>query len=118
MTFFRKSLLFLASALAAGLVSAPAPADAAVSRCKPIENPYAGTRYEGSDIRRIRTVGATCRTARRVARGAHRKALGLTPPPSGVRRFRWNGWRVTGDLRGSSDSYRAVRGGKRVRWIF
>jgi hypothetical protein len=108
----------VAAACAVCVLAAPAPADAAVSRCKPIENPYAGTRYEGSDIRRIRTVGATCRTARRVARRAHRKALGLPPPPSGVRRFRWNGWRVTGDLRGPADSYRAVRGGKRVRWIF
>jgi hypothetical protein len=37
---------------------------------------------------------------------------------SGVRQFNWNGWRVTGDLRGSSDRYVAKRDGKRVRWVF
>jgi hypothetical protein len=39
-------------------------------------------------------------------------------PASGVRRFIWNGRRVSGDLRGASDSYLATRGGKRVRWVF
>ena len=64
------------------LVSAGAPtAEAAsVRACKPIKNPYAGTRYEGTDISRIRSRGASCRGARRVARGAHYKALGLTRP--------------------------------------
>jgi hypothetical protein len=32
-----------------------------------------------------------------VARGAHRKALGVTPDPSGIRTFSWNGWKVTGE---------------------
>lgn len=96
-----------------------APAEASPIRpCKPVVNPYPGTRYEGSDLRRIRATAVSCARARRVARGAHRKALGLTPPPSGVRRFRWNGWRVTGDLRGDDDRYIAVRGGRRVRWVF
>jgi hypothetical protein len=53
-----------------------------------------------------------------VAKGAHRKALGLPVPPDGVRRFTWRGWRVTGDLRGDVDRYVAVRGDARVRWIF
>jgi len=48
----------------------------------------------------------------------HRKALGLTPPPSGVRHFEWHGWRVTGDIRGSTDRYVAKRDGKRVSWLF
>ena len=30
----------------------------------------------------------------------------------------WHGWRVTGDLRGSSDRYLATRGDRRVRWRF
>ncbi len=90
----------------------------AVRACSPVVNPYPGTRYEGSDLRRIRANGLSCRSARRVARGAHRRALSLTPPPSGVRRFRWNRWRVVGDLRGSSDRYLATRGARRVRWIF
>jgi len=70
------------------------------------------------DIRRIRATAVSCPTARRVARRAHRKALGLTPPPSGIRRFIWNGWKVTGDLRGATDRYLAARGARRVRWVF
>ena len=107
------------------LVGAVAPAaqagtprpDIAVS-CGRIDNPYKGTRYEGTDIRKIRAVAVSCSTARSVARGAHKKALGMTPPPSGIRRFEWKGWKVTGDLRGDDDRYVATRGGKRVRWIF
>ena len=97
---------------AADAGSAPARA------CKPIKNPYAGTRYDGVDLTKIRARNASCRGARRVARGAHRKALGLTPPPSGIRRFNWRGWRVTGNLRGDSDRYLATRNGRRVRWRF
>ncbi len=109
----------LAAALCAlPVLAVPSAQGAAARACKPVVNPYEGTRYEGSDLTRIRASGVSCRGARRVARGAHLKALGLTPPPSGVRRFTWRGWRVKGDLRGSSDSYIAVRGGKRVRWRF
>ncbi len=109
-------------AIAAALVSAvlsvlPAGAQAARS-CGSVENPYPGTRYEGEDLKRVLASGVSCATARRVARGAHRKALGLTPPPSGIRRFSWDRWRVRGDLRGVSDRYLAVRGAKRVRWRF
>ena len=81
-------------------------------------NPYPGTRYEGADLHHIRATGVTCGGARRVARRAHYKALGLTPPPSGIRRFTWRGWHVTGNLRGSTDRYLATRGGKSVRWRF
>jgi hypothetical protein len=80
-------------------------------------NPYPDTRYEGVNLSRIRASGVSCVTARRVARGAHRRALGLTPSGP-VRRFTWNGWRVTGDLRGDSDTYVARRDGKTVRWRF
>jgi hypothetical protein len=86
--------------------------------CRPVVNPYPGTRYEGVDLRRIRATGVSCRRARRVARRAHREALSLPPPLTGVRRFDWRGWRVTGDLRGDSDRYVAKRPGKRVRWRF
>ena len=50
----------------------------AVRSCKPVKNPYAGTRYDGVDLTHIRASRVSCRTARRVAKGAHRKALGLT----------------------------------------
>lgn len=103
--------------LVAGM-AAPAAESAPARSCRPVVNPYPDSRYEGVDLRRIRATGVACRIARRVARGAHYKALGQTPPPSGVRRLTWNGWRVTGDLRGSSDRYVATRGGDRVRWIF
>ena len=80
--------------------------------------PHEGTRYEGTDLRRIRAEGVACRRARQVARGANRKALGITPPPSGVRHFSWHGWSVTGDIRSETDLYVAKRGEKRVRWLF
>ena len=101
----------------AGAVTASAHAGSTRS-CSPVMNPYAGTRYEGVDLRRIRATGLSCHSARRVASRAHRKALGLSVPSSGVRRFTWNGWRVTGDLRYSSDRYIATRDGKRVSWRF
>jgi hypothetical protein len=115
----RCKLLVVAGMLCA-LVGATAPsAQAAETRsCRPIVDPYPNTRFEGVDIRRIRATEVSCTTARRVARRAHRKALGLTPPPSGIRRFTWNGWQVVGDLRGPTDHYRAAHGERRVRWVF
>ena len=98
----------------------PAVSRAAAFRsCKPVVNPYAGSRYEGINLRRIQSMRVSCRTARRVTRQAHRKALRLTPTPSGVRTFRWRRWTVTGDIRGSTDRYVArALGDKRVRWVF
>jgi hypothetical protein len=115
----RKSPAVIAAALLAlaGLGGA-ASAEAAARACKPVVNTYPDTRYEGVNLRRIRATGVSCRTARRVARRAHHKALGITPPPSGVRRFSWRSWQVIGDLRGDSDRYLATRGDKRVRWRF
>jgi hypothetical protein len=113
-----KRLLVAAALCVLAGVGAPAADAASTSSCARVVNPYPGTRYEGVDLRKIRATGVSCPMARRVARGAHRKALGLTPPRSGVRRFSWHGWRVTGDLRGSSDRYLARRDGKRVRWVF
>ena len=107
----------LCSALV-GLGAPVAQAVPAAKQCKRVENPYPDTRYEGVDLKRIRAVAVGCTRARRVARGAHRKALGLTPTPSGVRTFRWHRWSVTGDLRGDNDRYVARRGSKRVRWVF
>jgi hypothetical protein len=51
-----------------------------------------------------------------VAKGAHKKAPGLTAPPSDIRSFSWDGWTVSGDLRGSHDTYVAAKGSRRVRW--
>jgi hypothetical protein len=95
-----------------------ADAEAAAKSCKPVVDPYAGSRYEGVNLSRIRADGLSCSRARHVARRAHYKALGLTPPPSGIRRFSWHGWSVIGDLRPSSDTYLAVRDDMRVRWRF
>jgi hypothetical protein len=101
--------------------SSPRPLRSAqqVRSCSPVVNPYAGSRYEGINLRGIRALRVSCRTARRVVRRAHRRALALTPTPSGIRTFRWRRWTVTGDIRGPTDSYVArARGGKRVRWVF
>ncbi len=111
--------LHLLVAICAGASLMPAEAEGAKARsCKPVVNPYPNTRYEGANLSRIRATRVSCPSARRVARGAHRKALGLTPPTSGVRRFTWRGWRVTGDIRGSVDRYVAKKGRRRVSWRF
>jgi hypothetical protein len=109
----------LAVVVLLGAFAATPSAHAATTKaCSPVLNPYPGTRYAGVDLRRVRATGVTCATAHRVARGAHRRALAITPPLSGIRHLTWDGWRVTGDLRGAHDTYVATRGDKRVRWIF
>jgi len=101
------------------LPALPGTAEARSYRaCEPVRDPYAGTRYEGVDLSRIRALEVSCPAARRVARGAHRRALGATPSDDGVVRVRWDGWSVTGDLSGASDRYVATKGAKRVRWRF
>ena len=112
----KNARLLLAGALCGATVMSAAPAQART--CPPIDNPYAGTRYEGSDLRGIRANGLGCGSARSFVKRAHYQALGMTPPPSGVRRFTYRGWRVTGDLRGATDRYVARRGGKSIRWLF
>jgi hypothetical protein len=109
--------LLVASALCA-LVFLAAPGYSTAASCRPVVNPYEGSRYEGVNIRRIRALGVPCRKARQVARRAHRKALRLTPTPSGIRHFRWRGWKVRGDIRRPVDRYVAKRPGARVRWRF
>jgi hypothetical protein len=102
----------------AGGALVPATQAAVTRSCGSVKDPYPGTRYAGVDLTRITAKGVSCATAKRVARGAHRKALGLTPPPSGIRSFSWDGWKVSGDLRGSHDTYAASKGSRRVRWRF
>lgn len=110
---------FTIATLAASLLLAVPVADAASYKsCKPVVNPYEGSRYDGVNLSSIRVLNGSCTGARVVAKGAHRKALGLTPSPTPIRRFVWGGWRVKGDLRGNSDRYLAVKGKKRVRWRF
>lgn len=112
-----KRVVCVAAAFAVSLALPFSHAEA--KSCRSVVNPYAGTRYEGVDLSRVRAQNVSCSTARRVARRAHYKALGMTPPASGVRRFRWRQWSVIGDLRGNSDRYVArARGGKRVSWRF
>ena len=113
----RSRLACLVAATAAAVAPA-ATASAAPRACDPVVNPYPGTKYEGVDLTHVIAVNTGCRTARRVARGAHRKALSLPLTPSGVRTFMWRGWRVRGDVRGSRDRYLAQRGSRRVRWRF
>jgi len=114
----RGRTIVASAACIAALLSASGTAEASTQFCRPVVNPYPHSRYEGIDLSHIRATRIPCRIARRIARGAHRKALTITPPPSGVRRFTWHGWKVRGDLRGRFDSYVARSGAKRVRWKF
>jgi hypothetical protein len=110
-------LVLAACALVAAATLAGSAGAATTWSCGSIANPYPGTRYEGVALSRITATGVSCRTARRVARGAHRRALGI-PPTSPIRTLRWSGWRVRGDLRPAHDRYVATRGSARVRWRF
>jgi len=113
----RRTLTVLLATVAVGAVTPAATEAAPYANCKAVRNPYPHSRYAGVDLTRIRELHTNCTTARRVARRAHRKALrlGATGP---IRRFRWRGWRVTGDLRPSRDRYVARKGERRVRWRF
>jgi hypothetical protein len=112
-------LIVVLMAGAAFTVPQAAPAAAASYKpCKPVVNPYPGTRYEGVNLSRIRTLKASCRTARHVARKAHYKALAIPVAAGPIRRFTWHGWRVRGDLRPAEDRYIARKGTRRVRWRF
>jgi len=104
--------------LAGVAVMAAAPAADARKSCGKIVNPYPDSRYEGIDLKRIRAQGVACKKARRVTRGAHRKALRQPLPPDGIRRLKWHGWKVRGNLIPDHDRYVARRGNRRVRWIF
>ena len=107
--------------MAGTAITAAAPDTAAAASykpCKPVVDPYPGTRYEGVDLSRIRTLRASCRTARHVTRKAHNKALGIPVAAGPIRRFTWHGWRVKGDLRPAEDRYIARKGTRRVRWRF
>jgi hypothetical protein len=112
--------LMTAAALSLTLVAvAPATADAAFKRCRPVTNVFEGSRYEGSDLYRIRAQGVSCKTARRVVRRGTYKAVAGTPNPSGYVRVRYRRWFILDDLRGSVDRFSARAGGrKRVRWLF
>ena len=111
----RVAAVTLALAFFAGPV---AVADAAFKTCRPVVDIFEGTSDEG-DLYRIRAQGVSCRTARRVARRGTFKAVGMTPGPSGFKRFRYRRWRIVDDLRGDVDRYSARAGGsKRVRWLY
>jgi len=115
----RRPAALVATIVCLAALAAAAVAPAATTRsCGSVRDPYPGTRYAGVDLSHITATGVSCRTARSVARGAHHKALGITPPVSGIRTFTWNGWNVRGDLRPASDRYVATRGSTRVRWRF
>ena len=115
----RQRLALLALCLSVAVTAVvPATQAAATRSCGSVKNPYPGTRYADVDLTHVTARGVSCATARSVARGAHRKALGLTPPLSGIRTLTWQGWKVSGDLRPSHDRYVATKGSKRVRWRF
>jgi len=99
-----------------GLLILPSAANA--RSCDPIVNPYEGTRYEGVDLTDIEAKNVSCSNAQRFVEKAHRKALGVAPSADGYRFFRYDGFSVQGNLRPSSDRYRATRNDKLIRWRF
>ena len=108
----------LAASLAIVAALALPEAAAAVTACEPVRDPYPGTRFEGVDLTRIRAVEVSCSTARRVAKRAHRKALGLRVPADGIRRYMWRGWSAPAHLRPHTPRSVPRPGPRRVRWRF
>lgn len=111
--------LSLLAALLALAAAAPAPALARFHACKPVRDPYPHSRYAHVDLTRIRASAAvSCTAARRVARGAHRKALRIRTGAAPRRFLMWHGWTVTGDLESDHDRYVARKDDRQVRWRF
>jgi hypothetical protein len=83
--------------------------------CRPVQDlpELDGSRYEGTDIIRIRAVGVGCRRARRVA---HRTTVEGFPLGATVLSCRWRRWSVERDLRGDVDRYAATAGAAQVSW--
>jgi hypothetical protein len=110
----------IVAALSAVLAAAAAaPAGASAASCRPVRDLFDGTRYEGSDLFRIRAQGVSCATARRVARAATYKAVGGPPGPTGFKRLRYRRWHLVDDLRGDTDRFSArASGAKRITWSF
>jgi hypothetical protein len=107
--------------LTAALLGSSVAAEAAAKRCKPIRNVAAldGSRYEGSDIYRIRARGTSCRRARRVALRGTLKGMRLGATVSD---YTWRRWSIHRDLIGPTDSYDAqvldALTQKHVTWLF
>ena len=78
----RKRLLLTGALCALAGLGSPSAQAGSVRSCSPVLNPYPGTRFHDVDLRRIRARGLSCRSARRVARGAHRSALAGTTSAS------------------------------------
>ena len=55
----RRTRLALA-AIACSVAFSPAPADAALRACKPVRDPYPGTKFAGVDLTRIKASGVAC----------------------------------------------------------
>jgi hypothetical protein len=111
----------LAIPLAALAVASAWPTAAAADYkpCAPVRDVFEGTRYEGSDLYRVRAQGVSCKTARRVARRGTYKAVAGVPDSTGHVRVTYRRWRIVDDLTRSVDRFVAkAAGGKRVRWLF
>jgi hypothetical protein len=94
-------------------------AAAAYRSCAPVRNVFEGSRYEDSDLYRIRVQNASCKTARRVARRGTYKAVAAVPDRHGRVVVSYRAWTIVDDLRGSVDRFVArAAGRKRVRWLF
>ena len=81
----RHRLAVLAVGLCAALAAAVPAAQAATTRSCGSCRPLSGHALAGVPLSHITATGVSCATAKRVAKGAHQKALGLTPSASGIR---------------------------------
>ena len=113
----RRKAISVTSLLVIVAIGGGADSASASEKCRDVKNPYEGSRYDGVPLSDIEAKNITCPNARRVARNAHEKAMMMGGGDMHFT-YRWEGWRVEGDLRGDHDSYVATKSDKKVSWRF
>jgi hypothetical protein len=103
------------ASLVVGL-SAVGASNAAAASCGSLKDPFAGTRFSGETVSSVHASGVSCTTARSLAKKAMYRSLVMGKPGSGRVRLTIDGYRVRGDLRGSTDRFTAENGRRKVTW--
>jgi hypothetical protein len=106
--------------LVAMVVLAPTvEAEGRFKPCPPVRNIFEGSRYEGSDLYRVRAAKVSCRRARKVALEGTERAVADVPDERGRVVVTYGVWTIFDDLRADVDRFVAkAPGNKRIRWLF
>ena len=115
-----KAMSGVACTLVATFALAPmVEAEAGFKSCSPVRNIFEGSRYEGSDLYKIRAAKVSCRRARKIALKGTERAVAGAPDERGRVVVTYGAWTIYDDLRGDVDRFVAkAPGEKRIRWLF